>query len=287
MTMEHAEVSELLGPLMTGGLDAARRNDVEAHLATCDECRGELRALEALVALEAAELTPGERATLRTGIASAARFRPAWARFMPALAAAAVIALAIVGYNTLSLRGDDSKLPPASREADADADAEEEAAGLDAADDSVENATQATIEDGTAGGAAGSAGAADTLDAAAPAPAKGKSFSIQARRAPARFATTALEPALLDLGDRDLNFYARTVPGPWRAQLDACTRRLFASQPVTLTLAFAAAYPRDDLLVAGYTWSEATSGAPTHFAFWGWWRGDCDTVSPVFVRGTL
>lgn len=282
MTMDHAQVSELLGPLLAGRLDATRRSAVEDHLARCTECSAELRAVKALVALEIVELTPDERAELRAAVLPAARGTPRWARLMPAFAAAAVIALGVVAYSALDV-GQSADRPALDEQAGADhetADAAPNRAGAESIEDTT---SQAAGDEGPGGAATGGGRAADVAGTAA----EGAPLSVEARLAPATFAATALDPAAIELGGRDLDSFARTLPRAWQVQLEVCTRRLFATQPVTLTLGFASAFPRDDLLVAGFTWSEATSGAPTNYAFWGWWRGDCNTVSPVFVHGTL
>lgn len=60
MTGNHEQIRLDLGAYVLGGLSAEEARDVEAHLATCAECRAELASIEALPAL--LDAVPASRA---------------------------------------------------------------------------------------------------------------------------------------------------------------------------------------------------------------------------------
>ena len=109
--IDHETCSSLLGELAAGSLDATRTALVRDHLSSCDRCRSELVAVEALRVGRAARLSDDERRTLHEGILRArpstapavrSRAHRSWGeRLVPALAAAAVIAVIAVGAANL------------------------------------------------------------------------------------------------------------------------------------------------------------------------------------------
>ena len=109
--IDHETCSSLLGELAAGSLDATRTALVRDHLSSCDRCRSELVAVEALRVGRAARLSDDERRTLHEGILRArpsttpavrSPARRSWGeRLVPALAAAAVIAVIAVGAANL------------------------------------------------------------------------------------------------------------------------------------------------------------------------------------------
>ena len=113
---EHNDRSELLRELAAGRLDATRSASLRDHLATCSDCRAELRAVQTLRGAAQQALSEQERTELHEGVLTAVRAsrRPApvaraaqrrWReRLIPALAAAAVLAVVGVGGASL-LRG--------------------------------------------------------------------------------------------------------------------------------------------------------------------------------------
>ena len=105
-TMRHEEVSEVLVDYARGDLDAATKASVDEHLSGCRICAAELKAVSVLH-LEQAPLSDAERSRLHRAVAeqvgpSPARQSPLrrarWAaRVAPALGAAALVALGVVG----------------------------------------------------------------------------------------------------------------------------------------------------------------------------------------------
>ena len=132
MTDEHHPISELLAPYARGDLGAPEASEVEAHLATCDECRGELQAVRALHGApgnlsEKPALEEIERARLHRAVLAATTGEraeppgPSWAaRIAPALGAAALFALFIFGAAQLFTGGMGGSDESASSGADAD-----------------------------------------------------------------------------------------------------------------------------------------------------------------------
>ncbi len=99
------ELRDLLPELLNQRLDAATRERVEAHVASCAECAAELAALRALrpvlvaaPVIDTQRIAAAVRAQTAVGIARA----PARARFAGpwkiAIAAAALIAVTAIGY---------------------------------------------------------------------------------------------------------------------------------------------------------------------------------------------
>jgi hypothetical protein len=138
--MTHEHCSELLPDLLSGDLRAEDAVEVEAHLEGCDECRTELRGLEAL----RSELTPlsdFERSRLRRAVRDTlpegAGFGPEkaslWRRAAPFLSAAA--ALLIVGFaiTSIELGGSDEMTGGAeSSDAGGDTSSSDEAGSVEA-----------------------------------------------------------------------------------------------------------------------------------------------------------
>ena len=107
MTMDrHAAVDALLTDYVLGELDAARRRDVDAHLATCATCAEELRALNKAfhsmgLAEAPAALPPHLKNRVLTGLKAEVRGR--WSPAALWLAAAAVMVVALGGLLVLSM----------------------------------------------------------------------------------------------------------------------------------------------------------------------------------------
>ena len=105
--IDHETCSSLLRELAAGNLDGTRAALVREHLSSCDRCRSELVAVEALRTERAARLSDDERRALHEGVlrarrstapAERSRSHRSWGeRLLPALAAAAVIAVIAAG----------------------------------------------------------------------------------------------------------------------------------------------------------------------------------------------
>lgn len=153
MTDTHERCSELLAPFLRNELEADDARFVEEHLASCEECRAERRALDALMAPIDSPLTELERSRLHRetwkeieGDIEPVR-EPLMARFAPYLGAAAVLVIIAVGIVVYSGGGGDEDMGSSTGDGGGavtleDADAPEGAdAGGGAAESGVANET--------------------------------------------------------------------------------------------------------------------------------------------------
>ena len=116
----HALVEPLLGPAALGVLDAQEQGLVDAHVATCDGCAAELRALTAVadrlgtLAPEQARLAVEPLAPLGDRlVAAAARDARRTRRRTAALASAAAAVVLAAGVTTAVVLDDDDDAAPA------------------------------------------------------------------------------------------------------------------------------------------------------------------------------
>lgn len=307
----HERCSELLGPYSSGRLDDAARSDVDAHLATCPDCSRELAGLTALDAGEIEPMTGPEREVITAAVRAAvlgaepsrsarwsARWSIQWGRRMaPALGAAALMAIAVVGY--VSFQTNDSQVP-----------AEITATQDEGRSTDEDRSTNATVEDADAEtfGASKEAGgpAADAaqsqdmqIKAGTDAVAPGRAAAAIGVVVEERFARTVFTPDLF--APRDARtarngeggggaatgtlLYAADDPA-LQSQVEECARTVTETSPYRLTPTYAAHFPDDDILVLGFVWRDEISGA-LNFELRGW-RGDsCDHVSPIYRSGPV
>jgi anti-sigma factor RsiW len=120
----HADLA--LAPYLRGELDATERNQVEAHLADCEECRAAATEFQAILERLAATAPHAPephwgryRAELRARLdARARRVRPRWLRPLPvamaAAAAAAIVLTLTVGERASGPNGDLASLEDAA-----------------------------------------------------------------------------------------------------------------------------------------------------------------------------
>ena len=294
----HELCSELLGPYSTGDLEDAARADVDAHLAACPDCRRELAGLTALRAGEIEPMTGPEREVITAAVRAAVLdgARPAWSerwgrRMAPALGAAALVAIAVIGY--VSFQAEESDLP---------------AAGTTTRDE--DQATDSTVQDAEAEtlGTSNEAGvpeadAAQSQDmqikAGTDAIAPQRSAAAIAVVVEEGFAHTPFTPDLFAPRDArttknagagsgamtDRFLYAADDPA-LQSRVEECARTVTETSPYPLTPTYAAHFPDDDILVLGFVWRDEVSGA-LNFELRGW-RGDsCDRVSPIYRSGPV
>lgn len=290
----HIHASEELAAYVTGGLAAARRAEIDSHLATCEECSQELAGVMALRAEGFEPMTGPERervtARVRAAVTDAGPGLGArWSRRLaPALGAAALVAIAVVGY--VSFGGDDAgdttsggqvqeAAPPDLDDAAEGADTEGAERGkvtLDAAPKA-----QAGALEMEAGSAAGSS-AENRGVVGIPV--------IEGRR----FALASLADDLL--GSRGMRDEFRTYdagttlfsaddPGT-SATMEACARAVVDTSPYPLVPTSAAHFARDDIIVIAFVWRDEATGTP-NFMLRGWRGGDCGSVSPIYRIGRL
>lgn len=183
--MEHSRASELLSEYARGDLDAETSGRLAAHLAGCEECSLELRAVTALLPAPAEEtLTDLERARLHRAVREGALERTPEregalertivpepkrgpGRMASWLGAAAMLALVAVGITQLDLTGGDDAADgggssAVQEEAGSDVARDESApvefGGPDIGEGSTRsNSAEALAEDEAAGGAASDA----------------------------------------------------------------------------------------------------------------------------------
>ena len=296
----HERCSELLGPYSSGRVDDTARADVDAHLATCPDCSRELAGLTALRAGEIEPMTGPEREVITAAVRAAVLggAKPSWAehwgrRLAPALGAAALVAIAVIGY--VSFQTDDSRVPAAGtatqdedRSTDVTAeDAEAETfgaskeAGEPAADAAHSQDMQIKAGTGT--------------DALAP----GRAGAPIAVVVEEGFARTAFTPDLFaprdarttknaggsGLAARDTFLFAADDP-VLQSRVEECARTVTETSPYPLTPTYAAHFPDDDILVLGFVWRDEVSGT-LNFELRGWRGESCDRISPIYRSGPV
>ena len=299
--LTHERCSELLGPYSSARLDDAARGDVDAHLATCPDCCRELAGLTALRAGEIEPMTGPEREAITAAVRAAVlgESSPSWAatwsqrwgrRLAPALGAAALVIVAVVGY--VSFRADERQLPAETTTRD-----EDTATGT-----TVEDAEAETFGTSTEAGEP-AADAAQSEDMQIKAGTGTGSFERTAAPIAVvveeRFARTVFTPDLLAPRDAratknegaggvattDALLYAADDPA-LQARVEECARTVIDTSPNPLTPTYAAHFPADGILVLGFVWRDEASGA-LNFELRGW-RGDsCDRVSPIYRSGAV
>ena len=318
--LTHEEVSAALSVYAQGGVDAARGAEIEAHLEGCPDCRQELQGVMALTMAPSglpSELSEPmselERASLHREVRSAlvapapSRSERWGRRFAPALGAAALLALIAVGIVSLdSEQGAQNATVDATTE---EAPAQEEGASgsrgesFGGAADKAKNDPDLRTKD-AAGGTGG--GGTTTEAAAEPRPVAGAAMesselSIQAGRdgtgvaiVRTSFARSALDPGDL-VGARNAGrvaaysnqnlLYSSAPSGRLRDTLRECVETTLSTSPFALTATAATFYPRDDILVVTFVWTEDSRAL--NYEMRGWRGGACDRPSPIYRRGRV
>jgi hypothetical protein len=298
--ISHERCSELLALYVKGRLEPPVRADVIAHLGGCLACSRELTALEALSPVEFEPLSGMERDDLaravRAAISTQARpglFERFGRRMNAALGAVALFAIILVGVISWPDQQD--------RPQGAAAPAEDSGAGGDTAQ--TEQATTTEVQAETGDQASGAQPAAkhrsgtdnSTSSAAAGATLKagvGNTF-LDTTVATGPFAREgldlpALQPATLAgapaAADQQTSLYSAAQDPQVRRFIDECTQVTISTSPFPLTATSAVYYPRDEVLVIAFIWTDESTGT-VNFELRGWRDGRCDRVTPIYRRG--
>jgi anti-sigma-K factor RskA len=125
-TSDHEELRSQLGAFVLGALSPAEEAEVRAHVAVCDECAAEVRALRPVVdalawSVEPVEPPPAVRERVLRSTAMPARERSTAVKSIPVLpwlaAAASLVLAAALGVYASQLRGRVQTLEQELREA--------------------------------------------------------------------------------------------------------------------------------------------------------------------------
>lgn len=323
MTNEHDFPVQLIAPYARGELSPEESGFVAAHLAVCEDCRAELRGVEALVGAAPPDaLGDLERAALHRAVLAETRGERAvparrglGERIAPALGAAALLAVLVVGAVQLSsgLGGGDDAGDAGSGQA-LEADIEDlagEPLGLAPAPGvsrgSVSDGAAATEEGAVAGG--GSEGREDTAS----------TTSTFSDPPPEELAFNGSPAPYFEPGQRVLSEEALRVLGSSRDPFDGysraygaasvtdrerssriqaladasfdpqvvedCSRAPLAGDPNALP-AYGAIGTFDDREVLVLGFATAPSGALDRYDLWVWPLGDCSSPLARF-RGPI
>lgn len=292
--MTHERCSELLAGYVRGELPAAQAEEVRTHLAGCEGCRAEERAVAALTAVDEPPMDDVERARLHRGLAqelfapranadvagaAPGAARREWTRWVaPAVASAAVLVGALViatGGGTddtaeLSIQepnrlanegsGDDSaggSAPAAEAQPDRSRALSGAASSEESAFDLEDSGPQPVF--------LANAGSLDARDLSA-AGRRGEPFASFVKSYFPRDARGLYEPFLRALA---------SVAGGAGPQVEECAATL--PQDGTLLPAYGALarYEGEDALVLGFVTSDPGSERFDRYLMWVWARGSC------------
>ena len=319
--MTHEHCSELLPDLLSGDLRAEEAVEIEAHLEGCDECRTELRGLEALRSeltplsdFERSRLRRAVRDTLPEGAGFGPEKAPLWRKAAPFLSAAA--ALLIVGFaiTSINLGGSDEMSGAASESSDAGGDA----SVSDESDEAFSDKGGSAREDAASG--SGSASEEITSGAAEPEPGEPESLEaatggFTAGKSSARYPlykiVQNLDPAKLESQARDGGTYgdaAQTLEpkdaerdrkellatlsgraersGRSGSVLESCARSLINGSSAELLPVFAAYGILDSKRSLAIGFIEANRGVYNRYLI-GVWTPPAPCEDPLIRRGQL
>ncbi len=313
--MDHDRCSESLPALLDGSLGRDDAAEVRAHLATCEECRTELRGLEAMRDLSVeGGLTTGERAALERGVMAGISQEPGDPVVVPfasrrrvglkvagALGAAATVAV----IATMAYFGSSGGLDTVGGGDAGTAESNEEAGGgggrirdrkesrvankggvEDVAMGAQEEADQSQAVAGTGSGvpratftverrALTGADLQKRGESGLPSVSLAATYSAD----DARGGRTLLE-GLVDS--------ARAAAGDEVAdQVEECgTQVLETSDPTIPSFGTLATLEGREVVVLGFVWTRADSGPLDRYMVWAWERGSCD-IAVDFVEGKI
>lgn len=300
--MTHDRCSELLGSFVRGDLPPEDARAVREHLAGCELCRAEHRAVATLATGDTPAMDDVERARLHRGlaqelfkpranadVAASKRTTPRWARWVaPAFATAAVLAGIFV---MATGGGSDDEAAQLSAEAPAAEDAQERG-GLDTASrgdgGGGSSGDESTKESSNALSA--QAGPETSFDAAGdPTPA----FYGDAGRLSSRdlvglgdFRTYAAAYSPADsfaLYDPFLKEIA-SAAGDAGREVQECGATLPPDGGLIPVYGAVGEYDDGDVLVLAFVTSDPGSEELDRYLIWVWARGDCDQPIDTFFE---
>jgi hypothetical protein len=98
----------------------------------------------------------------------------------------------------------------------------------------------------------------------------------------------ALQPAALagapSAADQQTSLYSAVQDPQVMRFINECTQVTISTSPFPLTATSAVYYPRDEVLVIAFIWTEESTGT-VNFELRGWRDGRCDRVTPIYRRG--
>lgn len=283
---DREHVSELLGAFVDDSLEPERRNEVEGHLATCEECRRELTGLQALQESDEG-LTELERTRLHRdvltelGLAGAQSRRPSprWAGAGRLVGVAATLVLLLGGLVYLggNLGGDDAGDGDTAQSALEDGAGREDPFSSDAGGEAegADSSAGTTMEAGAASGPPPEATYEEDLGKVTD-----KQLKQTGRRARTfrSFASVPVET----VGEYRKPFLDELVAmadGEVAEQLRDCARDVLAQLPTAVaTYAAPAEYgdPPKPVLILGFAYSFTEDGFLDQYQMWIYPRGTCD-----------
>lgn len=295
-TMDHDRCSELLGAYVRGELDASERDPVDAHLATCAECRAERAGLVALLGSgDTDPLTEMERARLRRAVLAAgqpdevtpvAETPPSWAeargnRLLQVLGTAALLVMIGGFIYATGLTGGGM-------------------GGMDSAEDGSggggDEAPAATSDEALEAEAGGGTSRSSAQDlAGGPRPTFRRSLGEITGRRLNQLGREGLPLVMFsraygveDVSGLQADFrdelaaaadpHSDTV----RECSDLVTEAFPASLPAYGALAELDKLDGDEILVLAFAWTDQPSGPLDQSMVWGWPLGNCDQPVEYF-----
>ena len=309
----HEACSEQLAAFREGTLPDEGARVVADHLASCEECRSELRGLEGLAAEPGEALTIAERAALERGVMAGiaeetgehavVSFTPAahrgrrWAGALGAAATVAVIASvayfgATGGLDSPMMSGADSG--EAQRELGGDsADRAGREGNTARADQAADDDVAMEAESGSSGaGAGGGAGAPVPTFSVERRPLTGPDLqkrgesSLQSVRFAAFYSADDADGSRTLL-EQLVDDASASAGADVADQVDRCASQVLeTSDPTLPSFGTLGTLDGDEVLVLGFAWTRAKTGPLDRYMVWAWERGSCE-VAVDFVEGKI
>ena len=290
--IHHERCSELLRDYARDELEVSERKTVEGHLASCADCRGELAALRALLAVDPAPLDARERRRLHAAVDRAvggraspepAPARRTWLqRFAPSLGAAALLLVVlVVALSGGRIGGDDEGATPAQRSKAREAGD----AGGGGAEPAEDEAAEAPAQPGNKKAKADGE-ETRTLESAGRAPGPQPVFRSALVRelgdmAGSRLLSDFAESYTVADAEKRWETFLRKLsedaPAGAATQVETCGGEVDETEGGAL-LPAAGAYGRianEPSLVLSFVYSDQSRGPLESYMVWAWPRGSC------------